>query len=145
MQHTPSNLKLQTKSRLLEISFEDEVFVLPCEYLRVHSPSAEVQGHGPGQEVLQTNKEMVNIVAIEPVGNYAVRLIFSDSHNSGLYSWDYLYELGSQRQQKWQDYQRRLDDAGHRRESQDNDQYLLWQTIKRISALKRSTLKKSKT
>ena len=125
MQHTPSALKLQTKSRLLEISFDDEVFVLPCQYLRVHSPSAEVQGHGPGQEVLQTAKEDVNIVAIEPVGNYAVRLIFSDAHNSGLYSWDYLYELGSQRQQKWQEYLNRLDQAKHSRSTQDNDQYLL--------------------
>ncbi len=125
MQHTPKNLKLQTKSRLLEISFDDEVFVLPCEYLRVHSPSAEVQGHGPGQEVLQIDKEQVNIVAIEPVGNYAIRLIFSDAHNSGLYSWDYLYELGSQRQQKWNDYLHRLNEASHKRETQDNDQYLI--------------------
>ena len=125
MQHTPNTLKLQTKSRLLKISFDDEVFILPCEYLRVHSPSAEVQGHGPGQEVLQTGKEDVNIVAIEPVGNYAVRLIFSDAHNSGLYSWDYLYELGSERQQKWHDYLNRLDEASYGRTRQDNDQYLL--------------------
>lgn len=125
MQHTPNTLKLQTKSRLLEISFEDQVFLLPCEYLRVHSPSAEVQGHGPGQEVLQTGKEDVNIVAIEPVGNYAVRLIFSDAHNSGLYSWDYLYELGSERQQKWHHYLNRLDKAQYSRTRQDNDQYLI--------------------
>jgi len=91
----------------------------------VYSPSAEVQGHGPGQETLQVDKEDVNIVAIEPVGNYAVRLIFSDSHNSGLYSWDYLYELGRDRQQKWQDYLSRLNRAGHARAEQNNDQYLL--------------------
>jgi len=125
MQHTPSNIKLQTKSRLLEISFDDTVFILPCEYLRVHSPSAEVKGHGPGQEVLQVDKEKVNIVAIEPVGNYAVRLIFSDAHNSGLYSWDYLYELGSERRSKWQDYLQRLSSANHTRQTQDNDQYLV--------------------
>ena len=125
MQHTPSNIKLQTKSRLLEISFDDTVFIFPCEYLRVHSPSAEVKGHGPGQEVLQVDKEKVNIVAIEPVGNYAVRLIFSDAHNSGLYSWDYLYELGVERRSKWQEYLQRLNSANHTRQAQDNDQYLV--------------------
>jgi len=97
MNKTPTDIRLHSKSRLLEIVFEDETFMLPCEYLRVNSPSAEVKGHGPGQEVLQLNKEDVNIVAIEPVGHYAVRLIYSDSHNSGLYSWDYLYELGKNR------------------------------------------------
>jgi len=91
MKNTPTNIHLHTKSRVLDITFEHEHFSLPCEFLRVHSPSAEVQGHGPGQETLQTGKEEVNIVAIEPVGHYAVRLIFSDSHNSGLYSWDYLH------------------------------------------------------
>ncbi len=125
MQHTPTNIKLQSRSRLLQIEFADTNFTLPCEYLRVYSPSAEVQGHGPGQETLQVDKEDVNIVAIEPVGNYAVRLIFSDSHNSGLYSWDYLYELGRDRQQKWQDYLSRLNRAGHARAEQNNDQYLL--------------------
>jgi len=124
MKKLPTNIHLHQKSRFLEITFEDEVFKLPCEYLRVYSPSAEVKGHGPGQEVLQTGKENVNIVAIEPVGNYAVRLIYSDSHNSGLYSWDYLYELGSKRQQKWQDYLDRLDQADIQRKSQENDQYL---------------------
>ncbi len=99
--------------------------MLPCEYLRVYSPSAEVKGHGPGQEVLQVDKESVAIVSIEPVGNYAVRLIFSDSHNSGLYSWDYLYELGAERTSKWQDYLDRLKNSGHQRETQANDQYLL--------------------
>lgn len=124
MKKTPTDIRLHSKSNLLEITFIDEVFKLPCEYLRVYSPSAEVQGHGPGQEVLQVAKEDVGIVAIEPVGHYAVRLIFSDSHNSGLYSWDYLYELGSQRQQRWQDYLARLADAGEQRTAQDNDQYL---------------------
>ncbi|MCL4121551.1 UNVERIFIED_CONTAM: hypothetical protein GTU68_001358 [Idotea baltica] len=98
--------------------------MLPCEYLRVHSPSAEVKGHGPGQEVLQLNKEDVNIVAIEPVGQYAVRLIFSDSHNSGLYSWDVLHELGSNRQTHWQKYLDRLAAADQMREPQPNDHYL---------------------
>ena len=90
----------------------------------MHSPSAEVKGQGPGQEVLQLDKEDVNIVAIEPVGAYAVRLIFSDSHNSGLYSWDYLYELGSERQAKWLVYLNDLEKAGVTRQPQDNDKYL---------------------
>ena len=124
MNKTPTDIRLFNKSRLLEITFTDEVFTLPCEYLRVFSPSAEVKGHGPGQEVLQVDKEQVNIVAIEPVGHYAVRLIFSDSHNSGLYSWDYLYELGSERQVKWQQYLSDLDKAGVKREPQANDEYL---------------------
>ena len=124
MKHTPTDIRLHTKSRLLEVAFTDEVFKLPCEYLRVYSPSAEVKGHGPGQEVLQLAKEDVNIVAIEPVGNYAVRLIYTDAHNSGLYSWDYLYELGSERQVKWQDYLARLAEANVTRHAQDNDQYL---------------------
>jgi DUF971 family protein len=98
--------------------------MLPCEYLRVHSPSAEVKGHGPGQEILQEGKELVNIVAIEPVGNYAVKLIYSDSHNSGLYSWDYLYEIGSERQQMWQDYLSRLAENGTLRSPQESDHYL---------------------
>lgn len=124
MKHTPTNIRLHSKSKLLEVSFDEQVFLLPCEYLRVHSPSAEVKGHGPGQEVLQINKEDINIVAIEPVGQYAVRLIFSDSHNSGLYSWDVLYELGSNRQKHWQKYLSRLADAGQHRDAQPNDQYL---------------------
>lgn len=124
MNKTPTDIKLHSKSRYLEISFDDAHFNLPCEYLRVHSPSAEVMGHGPGQEVLQLNKEEVNIVAIEAVGHYAVRLIYSDSHNSGLYTWDYLYELGAERVSKWQTYLSRLVDAGERREAQANDQLL---------------------
>jgi len=124
MKQAPSDIKLHSKSRLLEVAFEDQTFHLPCEYLRVHSPSAEVQGHGPGQEVLQTGKEHVNIVAIEPVGHYAVRLIFSDSHNSGIYSWDHLYHLGQKRYELWRAYLSKLDHAGVSRESQDNDRYL---------------------
>jgi len=125
MKHLPTDIRLHSKSKLLEIAFEDETFTLPCEYLRVHSPSAEVKGHGPGQEVLQLNKEDVNIVAIEPVGQYAVRLIFSDSHNSGLYSWDILYDLGSNRKIYWQKYLSRLTDANIYREHQGTDKYLI--------------------
>jgi len=124
MKNTPTDIRLHSKSRLLTITYDDETFTFPCEYLRVMSPSAEVKGHGPGQEVLQTDKENVNIVAIEPVGHYAVRLIFDDSHNSGLYSWDYLYELGTQRSDKWQQYLARLEQAGVKRTPQDSDQYL---------------------
>lgn len=124
MKNTPTDIRLHSKSRLLEVAYDDEVFTLPCEYLRVMSPSAEVKGHGPGQEVLQLEKEDVNIIAIEPVGHYAVRLIFSDSHNSGLYSWDYLYELGAKRMQKWADYLDKLKAAGFTRQPQENDQYL---------------------
>jgi len=124
MNHIPTNIRLHAKSKLLEVSFDNDVFMLPCEYLRVHSPSAEVKGHGPGQEVLQLNKENVNIVAIEPIGKYAVRLIFDDSHNSGLYSWDVLYDLGSNMKSYWEKYLARLGDAGYIRESQPNDHYL---------------------
>lgn len=124
MKQTPKDIRLHKRSRYLVVAFEDEEFTLPCEYLRVHSPSAEVKGHGPGQEVLQIGKELVNIVAIEPVGHYAVRLIFSDSHNSGLYSWDILYDLGHHRQNHWQRYLDRLAEAGVNREPQANDQYL---------------------
>jgi DUF971 family protein len=124
MKRTPSDIRLHTKSRYLEVSFEDEVFKLPSEYLRVNSPSAEVKGHGPGQEVLQIGKEDVNIVSIEPVGRYAVRLIFSDSHNSGLYSWDLLYQLGHERQKIWQSYLDKLHAAGVERVAQENDHFL---------------------
>ena len=113
---TPTEIQLHQKSRVLEVAFDDgSRFELPCEYLRVYSPSAEVAGHGPGQEVLQVGKEDVNISAIEPVGNYAVKLVFDDNHDSGLYSWDYLYELGDEREEKWQDYLKRLEEAGHQR------------------------------
>jgi DUF971 family protein len=114
----PTDIKLHSKSRLLEIAFDDGVsYSLSCEFLRVNSPSAEVRGHGPGQEVLQLDKELVNITAIEPVGMYAVKLVFDDGHDSGLYSWEYLYELGEGQDEKWQDYLQRLSQAGHQRKA----------------------------
>ncbi len=112
----PTEIKLHRQSRMLEISFDDGArFELSCEYLRVHSPSAEVRGHGPGQEVLQVNKEDVNISRIEPVGEYAVRLVFDDGHDSGLYAWDYLYELGRDREANWARYLDKLAAAGYQR------------------------------
>ncbi len=113
----PTDIHLHQVSRVLEITFEDgSHFRLPCEYLRVYSPSAEVRGHGPGQEVLQTGKESVNIKAIEPVGHYAVCLVFDDGHDTGLYSWDVLYELGTKQEKNWQDYLERLKKAGYQRD-----------------------------
>ena len=109
----PTNIKSRTKSRVLEVSFDDgAVFELPYEYLRVFSPSAEVRGHGPGQEQLQLGKHDVVITQVEPVGNYAVKLVFDDGHNTGLYTWAYLYELGRDRPQKWQSYLERLKELG---------------------------------
>ncbi|MGH8630635.1 MAG: gamma-butyrobetaine hydroxylase-like domain-containing protein [Burkholderiales bacterium] len=106
----PTDIVLHQQSRILEVAFDDgKVFKLPCELLRVYSPSAEVRGHGPGQEVLQTGKREVGISAIEPVGNYAVRLVFSDGHNTGLYSWDYLYSLGDNQEALWKQYLERLE------------------------------------
>jgi DUF971 family protein len=113
----PTEIKLHQASRLLEVSFSDgQAFRYTCEFLRVHSPSAEVRGHGPGQEVLQTGKRDVGITAIEPVGTYAVKLVFSDGHDTGLYSWDYLYELGRDQERLWQQYLRRLQEAEASRE-----------------------------
>lgn len=110
----PTEIKLHQRSHELEVAFDDGcVFKMPCEFLRVHSPSAEVRGHGIGQEVLQLDKEGVNIIAIEAVGNYAVKLFFDDGHNSGIYSWDVLYRLGSQQETLWQSYLDRLREAGH--------------------------------
>ena len=110
---TPTALTVHGASRVLEVQYADgAAFRLPFELLRVYSPSAEVQGHGPGQEVLQTGKREVSIVAVEPVGNYAIKPIFSDGHESGLYSWQYLYELGSRQSALWQDYLDRLQAAG---------------------------------
>ena len=112
----PTDINFHQKSRVLEISFEDgKTFKLPCEYLRVYSPSAEVRGHGPGQEVLQLGKEGVNIEKIEPVGNYAIQLYFDDGHNTGIYSWETLYTLGANQDALWQEYLERLEKAGHQR------------------------------
>lgn len=114
----PSEIKLHRKSRSLEISFSDgKTFRFPCEFLRVHSPSAEVRGHSPGQEVLQTGKKEININHIEPVGNYAIQLNFSDGHNTGLYSWDLLYDYGIHQEEMWQRYLRRMEEAGASRDS----------------------------
>ncbi|MCK5498591.1 MAG: DUF971 domain-containing protein [Gammaproteobacteria bacterium] len=113
----PISINLHQKSRILEISFSDgQNFELSCELLRVYSPSADVQGHGPGQSVLQTGKENVSIDKVEPVGHYAVKLIFDDGHDTGLYSWAYLYELGENKDALWQDYLKALNDAGHQRQ-----------------------------
>jgi len=115
----PVAINLHQKSRILSISFDDgKTFDLSCEYLRVHSPSAEVMGHGPGQEVLQTGKENVNIMDIEPVGHYAVKLLFDDGHSTGLYTWDHLYDLGIHHDQYWHKYLEALRKAGIRRELQ---------------------------
>jgi DUF971 family protein len=113
----PVELNLHQASRVLDISFDDgRAFSLPCEYLRVFSPSAEVRGHGPGQEVLQVGKRAVNIDAIEPVGMYAVKLAFTDGHDTGIYSWDYLYDLGERYDANWHTYLQRLAQAGKSRD-----------------------------
>ena len=115
----PTDIKLHQKSRVLEIAFDDgSHFNFPCEYLRVYSPSAEVRGHGPGQEVLQLGKENVNIAHIEPVGTYAVSLHFDDGHNTGIYSWDWLHHLGINQESLWKEYLDRLAKAGHQRKPQ---------------------------
>ena len=111
--HIPTALTLHKASRTLEISFDDLGSVsLSCEFLRVYSPSAEVRGHGRGQEVLQTGMRTIEITAIEPVGNYAIRPVFSDGHDSGIYSWDFLHSLCSEHEQLWQTYLQRLEAAG---------------------------------
>lgn len=110
---TPQDITVHSASRVLEVVFSDGAsFRIPFELMRVYSPSAEVQGHGPGQEVLQTGKRDVSLLALEPVGNYAVQPTFSDGHDSGIYAWDYLYFLGSQQQALWDDYLQRLQAAG---------------------------------
>lgn len=114
---TPTEIKLHQKSRVLEISFADgSRFELPFEFLRVHSPSAEVRGHGPGQEVLQSGKRNVDILSLEPVGTYAVQPHFSDGHATGIYSWDYLYEIGNSHASLWQTYLERIEAAGASRD-----------------------------
>lgn len=109
----PTEINLQKQSKILVIKFDDGAeFEMSCEYLRVHSPSAEVQGHGPGEGVLQVDKEDVGIDHIEPVGNYAVQIYFDDEHNTGIYSWDTLYRLGADKDRNWKDYLDRLQVAG---------------------------------
>jgi len=113
----PTEIKLHQKSRVLEIAFANgATFHLPCEFLRVYSPSAEVRGHGPGHEVLQAGKKDVEIQRIEPVGQYAVQLHFSDGHNTGIYSWDLLYDYGVRQDEMWRIYLKRMDEAGASRE-----------------------------
>jgi DUF971 family protein len=115
---TPQALTVHGQSRVLEVVFSDgATFRLPFELMRIYSPSAEVQGHGPGQEVLQTGKREVDLVALEPVGNYGVQPRFSDGHDSGIFSWDFLYFLGSQQDQLWEDYFKRLKDAAVQRDA----------------------------
>ena len=110
---TPTAIKLRRQSRVLDVTFDDgQRFELPFEYLRVYSPSAEVRGHGPGQETLQLGKHEVQVAKVDPIGNYAVRLVFSDGHDTGLYTWGYLYELGETRAAKWQHYLDRLQQLG---------------------------------
>lgn len=112
----PAEIKVKRKSRLLEVHFRDgEVFRLPFEYLRVYSPSAEVRGHGTGEGKLELAKEAVQVTAVDPIGNYAVRLHFDDGHNSGLYSWVYLYELGMEYDEKWARYLERCEKLGYQR------------------------------
>ena len=110
--NNPTEIKLRTRSRVLEVAYEDGArYLLPFEYLRVYSPSAEVKGHGPGQEVLVTGKQNVGIRAVEPVGQYAVKLVFDDGHDTGLYSWKYLRELGENHAENWLKYQARVQAA----------------------------------
>jgi len=117
----PTEIKLHQTSRLMELSFADGAsFRLPYEFLRVFSPSAEVRGHGPGQETLQVGKREVTIAEVEAVGHYAIRPKFSDGHETGIYSWDYLYELGSRQQAMWDQYLKRLDAAGASRDVNPN-------------------------
>jgi len=112
----PSTIKLHKKSKQLEVVFNGQPLHLSAEYLRVFSPSAEVKGHGPGQEVLQHGKQFVGITHIESAGNYAIKIQFDDGHDSGIFSWDYLYELGTNFEQNWRDYLRRLRAAGQSRD-----------------------------
>lgn len=115
---TPTEIRLQQKSRVLVVAFSDgHTFELPYEFLRVYSPSAEVRGHGPGQEVLQVGKRDVTITDVEPVGVYAIQPRFSDGHDSGIYSWDYLHDLGVRRDRLWQDYLAKLAAAGASRDA----------------------------
>jgi DUF971 family protein len=110
---TPTSITVHGQSRVLEVAFSDGAsFRIPFELMRIYSPSAEVQGHGPGEEVLQTGKRHVELADLKPVGNYAVQPVFSDGHDSGIFSWDLLYELGANQAQRWAEYERRLAAAG---------------------------------
>ena len=122
MTEQPTEIKLHQHSRILEIIFADGAhYRLPYEFLRVHSPSAEVRGHGPGQEVLQVGKINVGVSDVAPVGSYALKISFDDGHDSGLYSWEYLYDLGKNQDTLWQDYLHRLADANESREPQPHE------------------------
>jgi DUF971 family protein len=113
----PTGIELHQRTKMLELIYSDSArYQLSCEYLRVYSPSAEVQGHGPGQAVLQTGKIHVAITAIKPIGNYALQLSFSDGHDTGIYSWSYLYQLCTEQERRWQDYLDRLSTAGGHRD-----------------------------
>lgn len=115
---TPTEITVHQQSRLLEIAFSDGArFSIPFELMRVYSPSAEVMGHGPGQEVLQTGKREVGITALEPIGHYGIRPQFDDGHESGIFSWDYLYQLGSREAEHWAEYEARLQAAGMDRDT----------------------------
>ena len=114
----PTAITVHQQSRVLEVGFSDgQTYRIPFELMRIYSPSAEVQGHGPGQEVLQTGKRDVELTELEPVGNYAVQPTFSDGHNTGIFSWDYLYFLGSQEEKLWPQYEQRLKEAGMQRDA----------------------------
>ena len=116
-ERVPTEIKLHQRSRAMEVTFADgKIFRLPYEFLRVYSPSAEVRGHGPGQEVLQTGKQAVEITALEPVGSYAVQPAFSDGHSTGIFSWDYLYHLGQNQEKLWLEYLAKLKAAGASRD-----------------------------
>ena len=113
---TPTEINLHSKSHELEIAFDDDShFYFSSEFLRVHSPSAEVRGHAPGEETLQVGKENVNIKNLEPVGNYAIKIEFTDGHDSGIFSWDLFYDYGKNQEKMWQDYLQKLKEAGHER------------------------------
>tara|TARA_B110000858_G_C17515556_1_gene342381 strand:- start:133 stop:507 length:375 start_codon:yes stop_codon:yes gene_type:complete len=120
--HYPKNIELRKKSRRLIVTFDtEEIFDFSAEFLRVYSPSADVKGHSPGQAVLQVGKEDATIEDVEPIGNYAVRLVFGDGHDTGLYTWDYLYEMGVQKKEYWGNYIEALQLAGHVRVSKNED------------------------
>ncbi len=113
----PTEIRLKRAERVLEVAFDDgSCFALPAEYLRVESPSAEVQGHGPGQKVIVSGRKEVGILRVEPVGHYAVRIVFDDLHDSGIYSWDYLHRLGQEQAERWAEYERALAAKGLSRE-----------------------------